>query len=231
MIYSVHQPQYLPWLGFFDKIDKSDCFVFLDDVQYKHREFQNRNKIRTKDGWMWLTVSVCYERGENIREVKIDNSRDWAGAHLKSLKSWYARAEFFSEHIAFFETLYSQKQGRLLDLNVAVIKYLLEVLSIKKKIYFESELAAGGEKTARIINIGNKLGARTYLSGSGGKDYLREEEFVEAGIKLEYQEFKHPVYKQQHCESVKDFMSFMSAIDLLFNEGARSIDILRAGRS
>ena len=219
MIYSVHQPQYLPWLGFFDKINKSDCFVFLDNVQYKHREFQNRNKIRTKDGWMWLTVPVLCSRGEKISDVRIDNSRDWRSAHLRSLNSWYAKSDFFKEYISFFSQLYGKEWDKLLDLNVAITLRMLKMMGIEKKIYFESELSAGGEKTARIINIGKKLGAKVYLSGAGGKEYLAEEAFIKAGIKLEYQEFKHPVYKQLHCDNKKDFIPFMSAIDMLFNEG------------
>ena len=219
MIYSAHQPQYLPWLGFFDKINKSDCFVFLDSVQYKHREFQNRNKIRTKDGWIWLTVPVSSQRGVKVCDVKIDNSRGWRNQHLKSLNAWYAKSEFFKEYFLFFKELYEKEWDKLIDLNVAVTKYLLEVFGIKTKIYYESDLAAGGEKTDRIVNIGRKLGADVYLSGAGGRDYLQEVEFAKAGFKLEYQEFKHPVYKQQYCGSEKDFIPFMSAIDMLFNEG------------
>jgi len=219
MIYSVHQPQYLPWLGFFDKINKSDVFVFLDGVQYKHREFQNRNKIRTKDGWIWLTVPVFCTRGDKVSEIKIDNSRDWRSAHLKSLNAWYAKSEFFGEYFLFFKELYEKEWDKLIDLNVAITKYLLKVFGIKTEIYFESDLAAGGEKTGRIVNIGRKLGADVYLSGAGGRDYLQEDKFAQARLKLEYQEFNHPVYKQQYCASKKDFILFMSAIDMLFNEG------------
>ncbi len=227
MIYSVHQPQYLPWLGFFDKIDKSDCFVFLDQVQYKHREYQNRNKIRTKDGWMWLTVPVRYERGEKIREVRIDNSRNWPSVHLKSLKSWYSRAEFFDKYFPFFEKAYSRKWERLIDLNVEIIKFLLKSLGIKKKIYFESKLDIRAEKTDRIIAIGKKLKSGTYLSGAGGRAYLEEEKFDEAGIKLAYQDFNHPVYRQLFGASGAEFVPFLSVLDLLFNEGRNSLKILR----
>lgn len=227
MIYSVHQPQYLPWLGFFDKIDKSDCFVFLDDVQYKHREYQNRNKIRTKDGWMWLTVPVVSSRGVKINSVEIDASRKWQENHLKSLKAWYSKTDFFSGHLDFFKDVYSKKWGRLCELNVVIIQYLIGVLGIKKKIYFESQLSAGGEKTDRIINIGKKLGAKVYLSGAGGKDYLEDNKFVDAGIELAYQDFHHPVYRQQFMAQEKDFVPFLSVVDLLFNEGNRSLEIIK----
>jgi hypothetical protein len=229
MIYSVHQPQYLPWLGFFDKLDKSDCFVFLDDVQYKHREFQNRNKIRTKDGWIWLTVPVNEKQGIKIKDLAIDSSRNWAAGHLKSLKSWYARALFFETHIGFFESLYGKPWEKLIDLNVAIIKYACEVLGIKKRFYFESDIAAGGEKTQRIINIGKKIGADVYLSGAGGKDYLDETSFDKSGIRLRYQDYAHPVYRQQFMNDKKEFVPFLSVVDLLFNVGIESRNILAGG--
>jgi len=111
MIISVHQPQYLPWLGYFDKIIKSDCFVFLDKVQYKHREYQNRNKIRTKYGWMWLSVPVAQEGlgRQIISDVRIDNSSSWQIHHWKSLKSWYSAAKYFHRYANFFEEIYLKK--------------------------------------------------------------------------------------------------------------------------
>ncbi len=227
MIYSVHQPQYLPWLGFFDKIDKSDVFVFLDNVDYKHREFQNRNKIRTKDGWIWLTVPVIYHRGKKIRGIEIDNSRDWRNQHLKSIKSWYSRAEYFDKYFLFFEDLYSKDWNKLCDLNMAVIDFCLKSLKIDKPVYLESELNAGGEKTQRIINIGKKLNCDVYFSGSGGRDYLEEDKFLEHKIELRYQDFSNPVYRQQFLAKKDDFVPGMSVIDLLFNEGDNSINILR----
>lgn len=227
MIYSVHQPQYIPWLGFFDKIDKSDVFVFLDDVQYKHREFQNRNKIRAKEGGIWLTVPVFYQRGEKIRDVRIDNTRDWRSGHAKSLKSWYSRAPYFKKYFPFFEDLYKNDWERLADLNIRIIEFFLENLGIKKPLYFESKLGAGGEKTQRIINIGRKLKADVYLSGSGGRDYLDEKMFGEWDMKIRYQEFAHPVYRQQFSKGKEDFIPHLSILDLLFNKGDESLSILR----
>jgi hypothetical protein len=231
MIYSVHQPQYLPWLGFFDKIDKSDAFVFLDDVQYKHREYQNRNKVRTKDGWIWLTVPIKFYRGDKISDVRIDDSRDWKTQHLKSLKSWYSRGDNFDKYFSFFEALYKKEWDKLCELNVGIIEFLLDSLGIKKPIYFESELNAGGEKTQRIINIGEKLKADVYLSGAGGRDYLEENKFSESGMGLCYQDFVHPAYRQQFSNKREDFIPYMSVVDLMFNEGERSLGIIRGGKN
>ena len=225
MIASVHQPQYLPWLGFFDKIAKSDCFIYLDQVQYKSREFQNRNKIRTKDGWIWLTVPVMTKgkRGQSINEIKIDNELDWQKRHISSLRTWYAKAKFFHKYESFFEEVFSKDWGNLADLNIHIINYLLKQLNISTPIYFESKLGINSTKTDRIIDICKKLNADTYLSGIGGKDYLEEGKFINADIKLIYQDFPHPVYEQCYGP----FIPYMSIIDLLFNKGEESLKILK----
>ena len=227
MIYSVHQPQYLPWIGFFDKIRKSDCFVFLDNVDYKHREYQNRNRILTKSGPIWLTVPVHSHQGVKVRDVEIDNSRDWRQAHRRSMESCYARASFFKRYFPALEELYSRDWERLMDLNVAIIEFLMKQFDITTKILYESQLAVQGEKTERILNIGKALGADEYLSGQGGRDYLDAGSFERDRICLTYQEFSHPVYKQVFAEQCDNFIPFMSAVDLLFNEGPVSGDILK----
>ena len=228
MIVSVHQPQYLPWLGYFDKIAKSDTFVFLDCVQYKEREFQNRNKICTKDGCMWLSVPVISKgKGRQaISEVLIDNGISWRRQHLNSLKAWYSSSPYFEKYFYFFEELYNRQWVKLVELNVHIIDYLLKELSIKTKIYFESALKVPGAKTDRIIQICKKLNADTYLSGSGGREYLEENKFKEEGITLLYQKFVHPKYTQ-HSKRDEDFLPYMSVLDLLFNEGPNSKELLK----
>lgn len=224
MIVSVHQPQYLPWLGYFDKIARSDLFVFLDNVQYKEREFQNRNKIRTEKGWSWLTVPVVSggEGRQNIRDVRIDNENPWQRKHLASLRSSYGRASFFKEYYPYFEKLLGRQWVYLKDLNIEIIKFILNELSIVTPISFESDLEVETASTARIVDICKQLEADTYLSGSGGKDYLEGALFVNAGIKLIYQDFQHPPYQQCY----QPFEPYMSTIDLLFNHGKKSREIL-----
>jgi hypothetical protein len=231
MIISVHQPQYIPWLGYFDKIANSDAFVFLDQVQYKEREFQNRNKIRTDRDGLWLTVPVI-SKGlgrQRISDVLIDNEIDWRKQHLLSLKNYYGRAGYFKDHLQFLEGLYGRQWGKLSELNVYIIDYLLDELAIKTPVYFESKLDITQAKTDRVIEICRKMNADTYLSGMGGKEYLEEEKFAKAGIKLAYQDFKHPVYRQQFMKEKGDFLPLMSALDLLFNEGPNSRSILNIG--
>jgi len=232
MILSVHQPQYIPWLGYFDKMARSDAFVFLDCVQYKEREFQNRNKIRTKDGWIWLTVPVVTKGlgRQVIRDVKIDNSFPWRKEHLGSINAWYGRSPFFDKYFAFFEETYSREWETLHDINIHIIGYILKELSIPTPVYFESKYDINSKKTDRIIEICGKLEADTYLSGIGGKEYLETEKFAASGITLTYQDFRHPAYKQQFMKDKGDFMPYMSILDLLFNEGPRAGEILASGR-
>ena len=228
MILSVHQPQYIPWLGYFDKIAKSDAFVFLEEVQYKEREFQNRNKIRTDRGALWLTVPVI-SKGlgkQKISDVFIDHDIDWRKQHLESLKAYYGRAAYFKKYIRFFEDLYDWKWERLGKLNVLIARFMLKELGINTPLYFESELGTTATKTERIIELCLKMKADKYLFGSGGRDYLEEEKFKRAGITLVYQEFEHPVYRQQYMRDKDHFLAHLSTVDLLFNEGSDSRNVL-----
>jgi len=229
MTISVHQPQYLPWLGFFDKIKHSDCFVFLDCVQYKHREFQNRNKIRTPDDWMWLTVPIVVRgpKEQILSQTRINNSFPWQRKHLNAIKSYYSGTPYFDKYFPFLEDIYANKTWeKLVELNVFIINYLLGELRINTRIEFESDCETHSRATERIIEICKKLNADTYLSGIGGKNYLNENRFKEENIELIYREFKHPVYRQNFSKQHDFFISHMSIIDLLFNHGEKSGEIM-----
>ncbi len=233
MILSAHQPQYLPWLGYFNKIDKSDVFVFLDNVQYKHREYQNRNRICTKQGCIWLTVPVVTKGlgRQLIKEVKIDNGTGWQKKHWESLKRCYNRAPFFKKYSDFFENVYAGEWEKLTELNIHIIEYLLKALKIKTPLNYESEIRTSSSGTERLIEICQKLKADTYLSGAGGKEYLEEDKFFKAGIRLEYQNFSYPKYNQVYTTKNMPFLPNISAIDLLFNYGEKSINILRGDKA
>ena len=229
MILAAHQPQYLPWIGYFDKMLKSDRFVFLDCVQYERRGFQNRNKIRTPKDSMWLTVPVTSKGRYHqlLKEVKIDNSFHWAQAHWKALTLNYGRAAFFKTYAPFFEAAYGKRWEYLIDLNIHMIKFLLGCFEISTSFIMESELQTKGLATERLIELTLQLGATAYLSGIGGKAYLEEEKFKKADLQLMYQVFQHPVYSQLYGGSAGDFLVNLSAVDLLFNEGPKSAKILR----
>ena len=222
MIVSVHQPQYIPWLGYIDKIARSDHFVFLDCVQYKEREFQNRNRIRTRDGWIWLSVPVISGGRQAIGDVAVDNEAAWQRKHLGSLLTWYGAAPHFKEYAPFFEDVYSREWQSLSELNIHIIRFLMKALTIYTPITFESELNIGSTSTQRIIDICKALKADAYLSGSGGRAYMDEALFPANSIRLEYQEYYHPAYRQLH----EPFEPYMSVIDLLFNHGKESAGIL-----
>ncbi|MHB9154214.1 MAG: WbqC family protein [Endomicrobiales bacterium] len=215
----MHQPQYLPWIGYFDKIRKSDAFVFLDNVQYKKREFQNRNRIRIKNGWIWLTVPVITKDRyfQKISEVEINNENDWAQDHWKSIEYNYAKAPFFTRHRDILFESYRKRWDRLSDINICLTKIFLEVLGIDTPVYLESDLAVTTTSTQRIVDICKTLKADAYLSGQGGKDYMDESLFEQNGIRLEYQQFAHPVYQQNFA----GFEPHLSIVDYVMNCDAR----------
>jgi len=225
MILAGHQPNYLPYVGFFNKAMNCDIFELTDHVQYTKKEWQNRNKIRTTKGWMWLTVPVLnkYKHEQKINEVRIDNDKKWSDKHWKSLQLNYKKSPFFHEYRDFFDNIYSKKWERLVDLNITIIRYLFEQLDIRAKIIRSSELNIEENKTGMIIEMCKKLNADTYLSGMGGVAYLQESKFKEKDIRLIYQNFKHPIYDQRFTP----FISNLSTIDLMFNYGSeKSRDII-----
>ncbi len=220
---TIHQPGYLPWLGFFDKMARADVFVLLDDVQYEKNYFDNRNKIKTATGPIWLTVPVKVTFGQKLNEVTIENKLPWRVKHYKSIVASYSRTPYFSEHQEFFKNLYTKNWEKLIDLNITIIQYLAEKLGLTTKLLRSSEMGVTGLKGDRILNICENLKADVYLSGQFGRNYLDEIKFKEKNIGLIYQEFHHPVYAQSYGE----FASAMAAIDLLFNCGTESLKVLR----
>ncbi|MFV1952008.1 MAG: WbqC family protein [Nitrospinota bacterium] len=226
MIITVHQPQYLPWAGYFDKIDQSDVFVILDNVQFKKNEWQNRNRIKTSQAWQWITVPILHSFPEEIRRIRIDNKTEWGRKHLNTLITNYSKTKFFKDYITFFEDIYNREWDYLVDLNMEIIYYLINVLGLKKEIILSSSLQLSKEPTGRLIDICKSIGEDTYLSGQGGQDYMNMDRFREEGIKVIFQNFKLPSYNQLFG----DFVPYLSIIDLLFNHGEESIDIIRKCR-
>lgn len=224
MIVAVHQPQYLPWLGYFDKIASADVFVLLDTVQYKKNEWQNRNRIKGPAGPQWLTVPVSYSFGQRIGEVKIANRDRWQKRQSQAILSNYGRAPC-REHLAgFFGEVFSRTWENLSELNIFTVKKLLEILGISTPVQVASELPSFPEEPdERLIAIARHMGADTYLAGSGGHNYMNIDKFRQAGIRLLFQEYRHPVYRQLF----EGFEPFLSVVDLIFNHGSESLNILR----
>lgn len=216
MIMTIHQPEYLPYIGFFDRIARADIFVILDDVQYQKNGFINRNKIKSSQGWQWLTVPVKQREALNrINKVEINNEIDWRDKHWKAILYNYNKAPYFKKYSDFFQKLYQKEWNFIADLNIYLIKNIMDMLGIKKEIKLSSLLKIKGESTERLVNICQTFKADTYLSGVGGRKYLDLKKFKKQNIKVIFQEFTHPVYPQQFPQ--KGFISNLSIIDLLFN--------------
>ena len=228
MIISINQPAYLPWLGYFHRIAVSDLHVVLDYVQFEKNSFTNRNKIRTKQGWQWLTVPV-ETKGHfgdlAIHKIAIDNHDRWAQKHWNAMRLNYARARHFEEHVPFFEELYRRPWTRLNDLVKEITAYLLQAFAIETPLQFSSTMGPSARKDELILELCRQVSATSYLSGPLGRDYLREELFRNADIKVLYHDYVHPRYDQAY----PGFEANMSAIDLLFNHGPRSREILMSG--
>ena len=229
MVVTIHQPQYLPWLGYFDKISRVDVFVMLDNVQFKKNEWQNRNRICTAQGWQWVTVPVLHDFGTKINAIKIDNKRPWRDHHLKALELNYGKAPYFDLYFSRFQEILNQEWENLGDLNIHSIRVLMELLGIKTKVVLASQYEATEHKVLRLVDLCRHLKATAYLSGEGGEKYLEEEHFEANDIDIITQKYEHPVYKQvwQNRNEGK-FISHMSVVDLLFNCGPESLAILTA---
>lgn len=223
---TIHQPEHLPWLGLFHKIDLADMFVVLDNVQFRRRYFQNRNKIRTHSGWDWVTVPI--ENGDRdsllIQNVRIFKANlSWKSRNLRAIQQYYSTADFFNSYWEEFIAIYNSDFDLLRDLNVSLIKFFLSKLGIKKNIKLSSELGCSGKKGDLIFDICKTVGADTYVSGVSGKNYLDLYRFKQEKISVEFQEFFHPIYRQKYAP----FIPCMSVIDLLFGFGSQSLDIIK----
>lgn len=228
---SIHQPAYIPWLGYFDKIAKSDIHVFLDDVEYSKNNLFNRNKIKTPAGEQWLTIPVKYKSDNLICETKIDNSVDWQKKHWKTIKLNYTRAPYFKQYEEVFAEIYSKPWKYLAEINIEMNKAIAEILGIKVKFVKSSELNVKGMKNEKLINLCKILEADTYLSGQGAKSmeinpynkpYLDENLFLKNNIKVSYQEFHYP----EHHQPWGKFIPNLSIIDMLFNCGSENSQFL-----
>jgi hypothetical protein len=228
MILTAHQPVYLPWLGLFHKIALSDAFCYFDDVQYLKKDWNNRNKIKTSHGEIWLTVPVLTKghRKKKIREIEINNSINWQRKHWKSIYLGYKKAPFFSKYSDFFEDVYKKEWLYLTDLNEYMLKYLLKELGISIKYYKASKLNFEGYKSALVLDMCKRLGANLYIFGALGRDYVDVDIFNRNGVNVYFQDYRHPTYSQLGG----DFISHLSIIDLLFNIGKeRSLEVIMEG--
>ncbi len=216
MILGAHQPNFLPWIGFFYKIAQSDIFVLADNVQFSTQNYINRTRIKSASGAHLLTVPVHSGDGNLlIKDIRIDNSKNWQKKHWKTIRLNYGKSLYFDRYAPFFESMFSKEWQFLADLNIETITYVCESCSIRTRLISGSSLKIDAENpTDRIVQMTKATGCDAYLSGSGGsKNYLDRQQFLTAGIALNFTAFDHPAYAQRHGE----FLPGLSVIDYLFN--------------
>lgn len=222
MIVSIHQPAYLPWLGYFHKILRSDVFVVLDTVQFEKNGYVNRNRVRTSGGVRWLTVPVLLKghTRKAIAEMEINPTAPWKKKHVRTLAQSYGRLPHYAPHGEDVARLIEAAGSSLTEFLLEMLEYFLETIGLGgKRIVRASGLEPGGEQSFLLADICRRLGAATYLSGVGARAYLDPRPFEEAGVAVRFQEFRHPEYDQGR----PDFEPNLSIVDALFHCGAQAI--------
>ncbi|SDF24745.1 WbqC-like protein family protein [Methanolobus vulcani] len=217
MIVGIHQPNYLPYLGFFDKMLKSDVFIIYDDAQFNKSDFQHRNRIKIFNGSKWLTVPVS-KKHIPINEIKIKNDFlikgiKWNDDHFNQIYSNYSKSACFEKYINGLKDIYENEYELLVDLNIELIRFMMDSFSIKKEIILSSEFGFNTTSSTKIVDLVKAVGGDTYLSGPTGKNYMDLNVFSNSEINVVFQTFVHPQYKQQYM----GFLPNMSSIDALLN--------------
>ena len=228
MIAAVMQPTYLPWSGYFDLIDQCDVFVFLDTVQFEKQSWQQRNRIKTPSGPLWLTVPCLQSLPCCIVDVRIEPTSQWRRKHWLAISANYSRAPYWHTLCEPLEAIYVRDWDRLVDLNISLIALLMNQLGIETQVVRTSELPTSGQaKTASLLEICDRLGADAYLSPRGGSAYLASDRpFSDHGISPGLQLYDPPIYPQRFGA----FVPYLSVLDLMLNAGPAALDVLRSGR-
>lgn len=221
---AIMQPVFLPWLGYFEQMALCDEFIFLDDVQYTKNDWRNRNKIRTKTGWMWLTAPVKSASLKlTLREKELANNSNWHRKHLNAIRLNYAPAPFFDDIFAIVASIYDSKPVKLIDLTTPLIVEFAGYLGISTPISFASSIPARHTGPLdRIIDICNARSASIFYTGPAARSYMDLDYLKNGGVEMLFQDYHHPEYMQHQG----GFESHMGIIDLLMNHGPHSLEIL-----
>jgi hypothetical protein len=225
---TAHQPLYLPWLGFFDKISDADILVILDSVQFSRTDFIHRNKILINGNAHWLTIPIENSSSRApIKDVRIEGST-WKMNHLESTRRNYIRAPHFDDLNQLLEgTLMQINSDFLIDYTMPLLSNIIDYLGIETKVILLSDLGIESNKSRLILDICNSMKADEYIAGSQGLNYLELETFESNRVKVLMQEYKHPVYRQNS----DIFIDNLSVIDLISQEGQNSLSVIQQGRS
>lgn len=220
MIVTIHQPDFMPWLGFFDRWRMSDLFIVLDDVQFLRRGWHHRDKIKTATGPSWLTVPVRQKGryGEPLCEVLLDGNT-WKRKHLSAIRAAYGRAPHFAAIFPQLESVYATPHERLMDLNMDLLRLFATLLDIRTPVALASVSGVQHRGTARLVELCRLHGATTYLTGTGSRAYLEESQFATHNVHVAWQQFEHPVYLQLHGS----FVPGLSALDWLMMSPSQAL--------
>ena len=220
MIITIHQPEHLPWLGFFNKLSKAEVFVILDSVPYRKNYFQNRNKIIGSNGVQYIgipTVNVGHIEGTiATTKIAVDGNAKWKTKYLNTIRMSYGKHPFFAEVFPVLEEAIMLDTEYLDKINVAIFTAFADRMGFHPQYVRSSTLPVSGAKSDLILDICKVLKADTYIAGPSGRDYLDMQSFADAGIKVVFNDYKHPEYPQKKVES---FEPYMSALDLFMNCG------------
>jgi len=220
---TIHQPNFLPWPGFFHKWMLADAMVLLDTVQYEKNDWLNRNRIKTVQGAQWVTAPVRYRFPQKIGDVPVADQH-WVRKACRSIEQSYAKAPYFVAYWPQVQDVLQHSHGMLRDLNVALIRVLGELLGCDAPLHLASDLGVDStDPTERLISLCTTLHGSGYLSGREGRTYLQQERFDLAGLTLNFQQVEAPIYPQLHG----DFVSHLSVLDVLFNTGPDAVEIIR----
>lgn len=223
----IHQPDFMPYPGFFHRLLVADLYVVLDHVQFLHnsKSWHHRDLIKSPQGAAWLTVSVKKApRSTAIGAIELADHVDWRRRHLDLITHHYRHAPYFAEIYPYIQNLYDIKCHKLIDFNLSSILMLMDLFDIQVDIVLSSELKSKGKGCELLVDILQKVEATHYLSGTGARDYYRPEIFKEARITVLWQNYKSPVYQQLFGKFVPD----LSSLDMLFNCGIKiSRNLLR----
>lgn len=215
MTVAIHQPDYIPWLGYFHKVYNSDSFIFLDNVQFSNSAGHNYRNIKTSQGLSRIKIPLAYSHGDLINQVTVKDELEWRKNHLKSFYMNYKKATHFDEIYHFIESIYATETNNLSELNQNFIVSICEKFGFETKFYKSSELNVPGEREERVINLCKKVGGTTYLSGKGAMVYQNPDNFESAGLKLIYSDFSPKKYHQLWGE----FEPNVTVLDYIFNNG------------
>jgi hypothetical protein len=230
MIVAIHQPHFLPWLGYLERMQRADLFIVLDHVQFERGNYQNRTQYLMEGEKRWLTVPVEQNSyRETIVDKRIKNSavgqmRWWGPNHFQTLRHAYRRAPYFERYAPWLQEVFERRWDRLAELNEALLEFLRDALGISTPLVKSSQLQVEGARSDLVLNLCRAVGADTFLAGDGGsRGYLDQAAFAAGGVKVQWQNFRHPRYPQVGAQ---EFVPGLSAIDLLFNVGVQSRALL-----